>query len=119
MKVTALLAALFLTNCFAAAFATPLPLTIRTIDGFGLAGRGRIVAVNWSDARSGAMAFIRRYGWSFPVLRDSEGTVGNDYRLPGLPTSFVVDGRGRIRRTLAGPQTQASLSAALRAAESS
>lgn len=83
------------------------------------AGRGRIVAVDWSDARSGATAFIRRYGWSFPVLRDAEGTVGNDYRLTNLPTSFVVDGRGRIRRTMVGPQTQASLSAALRAVESS
>lgn len=82
------------------------------------AGRGRIVAVDWSDERSGAVSFIRRYGWSFPVLRDGEGTVGNDYRLPGLPATFVVQG-GRIRRTLAGPQTPGSLGAALRAVESS
>lgn len=81
-------------------------------------GRGRIVTVDWTDERSGAMAFIRRYRWSFPVLRDAAGTIGDDYRLTNLPTSFVVDGRGRIRRTLVGPQTQASLSAALQAVES-
>jgi thiol-disulfide isomerase/thioredoxin len=82
------------------------------------AGKSRIVAVDWSDARSGAVAFVRRYRWRFPVLRDGEGTVGNDYRLGDLPTTFVVSG-GRIRRTMVGPQTQASLTAALRSVEAS
>jgi len=80
-------------------------------------GRGRIVGVDWSDASSGARSFISRFHWSFPNVRDGEGTVGNAYRLVGLPTTFVLDGSGRIRETLRGPQTQASLSAALAAAE--
>ena len=81
------------------------------------AGRGRMVGVDWSDARSGASAFIRRYGWTFPNVRDSEGTVGNAYRLTGLPTTFVLDARGRISTTLRGPQTEASLQRALSALE--
>jgi peroxiredoxin len=76
-----------------------------------------MVGVDWSDARSGAKAFIRRYGWTFPNVRDGEGTVGNDYELTGLPTIFVLDGRGRIGRTLRGPQTEASLRQALQALE--
>jgi hypothetical protein len=70
------------------------------------------VGVNWSDARSGARSFIRRYGWTFSNVRDGEGTVGNDYRLPGLPTTFVVDSSGRIRAELRGPQDLASLTRA-------
>ncbi len=81
------------------------------------AGRGRIVGVDWSDGRSGALAFIRRYGWSFPTLRDGEGLVGNSYEMTGLPTTFVLDSRGRIAATLRGPQTAASLAGASRAAE--
>jgi cytochrome c biogenesis protein CcmG, thiol:disulfide interchange protein DsbE len=81
-------------------------------------GRGRMVGVDWSDARSGATAFIRRYGWTFPTVRDDSGLVGNDYELTGLPTTFVLDGEGRIRRTLRGPQTEASLRQAVRAVES-
>jgi cytochrome c biogenesis protein CcmG/thiol:disulfide interchange protein DsbE len=77
------------------------------------AGRGRIVGVDWSDGLSGARSFIRRYAWSFPNLRDSEGTVGNAYHLTGLPTSFVLDGSGRIRAELRGPQSESSLSRAL------
>lgn len=77
------------------------------------AGRGRIVGVDWSDALSGAKSFIRHYSWTFPNLRDGEGTVGNDYRLTGLPTSFVIDARGRIADVLRGPQDEASLARAL------
>ena len=79
-------------------------------------GRGRIVGVNWSDALSGARGFLKRYAWTFPNLRDGEGTVGNAYRMSGLPTTFVLDGHGRIRKVLRGPQDERSLAAALRAA---
>jgi cytochrome c biogenesis protein CcmG, thiol:disulfide interchange protein DsbE len=81
------------------------------------AGRGRIVGVDWSDARSGAKSFIRRYGWTFPVLRDGEGKVGNEYRMADLPTTFVVSAKGRIAAKLTGPQTEATLGRALAAAE--
>jgi cytochrome c biogenesis protein CcmG/thiol:disulfide interchange protein DsbE len=76
-------------------------------------GRGRVVGVDWSDGLAGARSFIRRYSWTFPNLRDSEGTVGNDYHLTGLPTTFVVDRRGRIHAVLRGPQDERSLGQAL------
>ncbi len=79
-------------------------------------GRGRIVGVDWSDALPGARSFIRHFGWTFPNLRDSEGTVGNQYRLTGLPTTFVLDGSGRIHALLRGPQSEQSLQSALAAA---
>lgn len=84
------------------------------------AGRRRIVGVDWSDPlRANAQAFIRRYAWSFPVLRDGEGLVGNQYRLTVLPTTFVIDPHGRIRNVLRGPQSEGSLRSALAAAERS
>jgi thiol-disulfide isomerase/thioredoxin len=83
-------------------------------------GRGRIVGVDWSDPEvSEARKFIRRYAWSFPVLRDAEGLVGNAYRLTNLPTTFVIDTHGRIRKALIGPQSEGSLRAALAAVEHS
>jgi cytochrome c biogenesis protein CcmG, thiol:disulfide interchange protein DsbE len=77
------------------------------------AGRGRVVGVNWSDALAAARSFIRRYSWTFSNLRDSEGTVGNDYQLTGLPTTFVLDAHGRIKAELRGPQDESSLKRAL------
>lgn len=77
------------------------------------AGRGRIVGVDWSDGLSGARAFVKRYGLTFPNLRDGEGLVGNDYRLTVLPSTFVIDAAGRIRAVLRGPQNEQSLGRAL------
>ncbi|HXM86682.1 MAG TPA: TlpA disulfide reductase family protein [Solirubrobacteraceae bacterium] len=77
------------------------------------AGHGRLVGVDWSDGLSGAREFVARHGWTFPVLRDAEGTVGNDYRLTGLPTTFVLDASGRIRDVLRGPQTPSTLTRAI------
>lgn len=76
-------------------------------------GRGRVVGVDWSDALAGARSFIRRYSWTFSNLRDSEGTVGNDYHMTVLPTTFVIDAHGRIRAVLRGPQDEGSLRRAL------
>lgn len=78
-----------------------------------LGGRARLVGVDWSDGLSGARAFIRSHGWSFPILRDGEGNVGESYGLTGLPTTFVLDAAGRIRSTLRGPQTDQTLARAL------
>lgn len=77
-------------------------------------GRGRLVGVDWSDpVVADAKSFIRRHRWTFPVLRDSEGIVGNRYHLAGLPTTFVIDASGRIRAVLTGPQDEGSLTRAL------
>lgn len=102
---------------FWASWCGPCATEAPALERFSLgAGRGRMVGVDWSDALSGARSFIRHYGWTFSNLRDSEGTVGNQYRLTGLPTTFVLDGHGRIHAVLRGPQSEATLQSALAAA---
>jgi cytochrome c biogenesis protein CcmG, thiol:disulfide interchange protein DsbE len=80
-----------------------------------LNGRGALVGVNWEDLSPGnARKFIRRYGWTFPNLRDPDGTVGREYGIATfLPTTFVLDGTGRLRMALHGPQTERTLNSAL------
>jgi thiol-disulfide isomerase/thioredoxin len=100
---------------FWASWCGPCAREATALERFSLtpSGRGRLVGVDWSDARSGARSFIRRYGWTFSNVRDGEGTVGNDYRLTGLPTTFVVDSSGHIRAVLRGPQDVGSLTRAV------
>jgi thiol-disulfide isomerase/thioredoxin len=79
-----------------------------------VAGRARVVGVNWNDPNlGGAQAFVRRYGWSFPSLRDADGLVGDRLGLHNLPTTYLIDGSGRVAQTLTGEQTEQSLGAAL------
>jgi cytochrome c biogenesis protein CcmG/thiol:disulfide interchange protein DsbE len=100
---------------FWASWCGPCAREAPALERFSLSapGRGRLVGVNWSDGLSGARSFIRRYSWTFPNLRDANGTVGNDYRLAGLPTTFVLDSSGHIRAVLRGPQDGTSLGRAL------
>ncbi|HEY0278203.1 MAG TPA: TlpA disulfide reductase family protein [Solirubrobacterales bacterium] len=78
-----------------------------------LGGKATIVAVDWDDGDSAARAFVRKHGWTFPVLADTSGTAGEKYGLVGLPTSFVLDPQGRIVATFRGPQSEARLRQAL------
>jgi cytochrome c biogenesis protein CcmG/thiol:disulfide interchange protein DsbE len=104
---------------FWASWCEPCVREAPAIERFSLsaAGHGRVAGVDWSDALSGARSFIRRYSWTFPNVRDSEGLIGNEYRLTGLPTSFVIAANGRIRAVLRGPQSEASLARALAVVE--
>jgi cytochrome c biogenesis protein CcmG/thiol:disulfide interchange protein DsbE len=78
-----------------------------------LGAQATIVAVDWDDAGGPARAFVRKHGWTFPVLADTAGTAGEKYGLVGLPTSFVLDSQGRIVATFRGPQSEARLRQAL------
>jgi cytochrome c biogenesis protein CcmG, thiol:disulfide interchange protein DsbE len=81
------------------------------------AGRGHLIGVDTGDTSvKDAKQFVARYGWEFSVLNDANSTTANDYGLGGLPTTYVVDADGRIVNKLVGPQTEASLTAALEAA---
>jgi cytochrome c biogenesis protein CcmG/thiol:disulfide interchange protein DsbE len=81
-----------------------------------VAGEANVVAIDWDDAGAAARAFVRKHGWTFPVLADTDGTAGEKYGLVGLPTSFVLDPHGRIVATFRGPQSEATLRRALREA---
>jgi cytochrome c biogenesis protein CcmG, thiol:disulfide interchange protein DsbE len=78
----------------------------------------RLVGVDYTDREGSGRQFVRRYGWTFPILDDPDGIYGSRYKLAGLPTTVVLDPQGRIAETLRGPQTAADLRRALRSAES-
>jgi cytochrome c biogenesis protein CcmG/thiol:disulfide interchange protein DsbE len=61
-----------------------------------LAGRGTIVGVAWNDLTDDTRAYVRRYGVSFPIVRDVEGDFAAAYGVKGMPETFVLDPRGRI-----------------------
>jgi cytochrome c biogenesis protein CcmG, thiol:disulfide interchange protein DsbE len=79
-----------------------------------LHGRASLIGVDWSDNHFNAAAFVREHRWTFPILEDDSGAVGDRYGLSGLPTTFLLDTHARIITRLIGPQTAARLLHALR-----
>jgi cytochrome c biogenesis protein CcmG, thiol:disulfide interchange protein DsbE len=78
-----------------------------------LRGSAALVGVDYTDQSDAARSFVDRYGWTFPILSDPDGIYGARYDFSGLPTTVVLDSKGRIVETLRGPQTTADLRRAL------
>ena len=102
---------------FWASWCTPCAQEAPAVRSFSRQVAGRLVGVDTGDARGEARSFIRRNRWAFPNVRDGDGTVRVAYHVTVLPTTFVMDGAGRIRAVLRGPQTAASLARAVAAVE--
>ena len=56
-----------------------------------------VVAVNLDEDTADAKAFLKQFPVSYPVLIDPNGKVPEKYELPGMPTSFLIDKRGRVQ----------------------
>jgi cytochrome c biogenesis protein CcmG/thiol:disulfide interchange protein DsbE len=82
-----------------------------------LHGSAQLVGVDYTDRAESARGFIQHYGWTFPVLSDPDGIFGARYGFKGLPTTVVLDPKGRIMQVLSGPQSAADLHQALQAAQ--
>jgi cytochrome c biogenesis protein CcmG/thiol:disulfide interchange protein DsbE len=70
---------------------------------------GTVLGVNVLDVTSDARDFVRRYGLTYPMLRDGSGASGESYGVAGYPETFVIDRRGRIVAVTRGPVDDADL----------
>lgn len=62
-----------------------------------------MLGVNYQDELPDAQAYLKRYGSSFPHVRDIKGTIAIDYGVYGVPETFVIDRQGVIRHKWVGP----------------
>ena len=73
-----------------------------------LAGTGAvpIVGLNYKDKRDDALGWLAKFGNPYVTsLSDTEGLVGIDYGVYGVPETFVIDKGGMIRMKHIGPVT--------------
>jgi thiol-disulfide isomerase/thioredoxin len=47
-------------------------------------------------------AFVAHYGLTFPVIHDARRTIEPLYLVHGLPTTYIIDRKGRIDRKAVG-----------------
>jgi cytochrome c biogenesis protein CcmG/thiol:disulfide interchange protein DsbE len=76
---------------------------------------GTVVGVAFRDTTPDARAFVRRYGLTYPSLRDVDGKLAEDYGTRALPETFVIDRDGRVRAISRGVVSQKFLDSALQA----
>lgn len=56
-----------------------------------------VVAVNYGESRAKVQDYLRRAGLTLEVLLDPDQRAADDWNAKGLPMTFLVDARGRVR----------------------
>lgn len=72
-------------------------------------GRIAFLGVDSHDARSDAIAFLRRHRVRYPSVFDSGGSIYRDYELTGQPETFFIGDGGQIVRHVPGELTPPAL----------
>ena len=58
--------------------------------------RLEVIAVNVDEDPEDAQRFLKRFAPKHKVVMDPKGEVAALYELPGMPTSFIIDGTGKV-----------------------
>ncbi|MDO9312687.1 MAG: DsbE family thiol:disulfide interchange protein [Nitrosomonas sp.] len=65
-----------------------------------------IYGLNYKDERNTALQWLKRYGDPYTIsIVDTDGRVGIDYGVYGVPETYVIDKKGIIRHKQIGPVT--------------
>ena len=74
------------------------------------AGTVKVYGLNYKDKREDAIGMLRKTGDPYvKSVSDTEGLVGIDYGVYGVPETFVIDKQGVIRYKQIGPITPEAL----------
>jgi cytochrome c biogenesis protein CcmG, thiol:disulfide interchange protein DsbE len=79
------------------------PLLQRWQKRISKGGRGTVLGVDVLDNTPDAQRFVRRYGLSFDMVKDSGDQLRGRYGVAGVPETFVIDPQGRIAAVQRGP----------------
>lgn len=68
--------------------------------------RFHLVGLNWKDEPDNARSFIATFGNPFQEIgSDPSGRTGIELGVTGVPETFVIDRKGRVRLRVPGPMT--------------
>lgn len=71
------------------------------------------ISVAVGDPPHDVRAFAKRYGWTWPVVRDDEHRWVAAFGPLGVPATYVIDPGGAVIQTLTGAVTEEQIDASL------
>ena len=72
-----------------------------------------VLLVDYKEDAATAQAFAKEYGMTFPVVVDDTGEVSRQYRIYAIPSVFLIDGAGVIRKRFVEQFTEGQVGEAL------
>jgi len=68
-----------------------------------------IIGVDYVDTETEALAFLQRFGVTYPNGPDLGTKISQAFRIQGVPETYVVDQRGTLAYVKIGPTTEEEL----------
>jgi cytochrome c biogenesis protein CcmG/thiol:disulfide interchange protein DsbE len=62
-----------------------------------------VVGVAYSDVEPNSIAYMKEFNVSFPHAPDLGTSISNDYKITGVPETFIIDQNGEIAHVQIGP----------------
>jgi cytochrome c biogenesis protein CcmG/thiol:disulfide interchange protein DsbE len=72
------------------------PVLERAQKALAADGAGMVLGATYQDATTKSLGFVRRYGVTYPNLRDVGTSLAKGFGTRNLPETFVLDRQGRI-----------------------
>jgi cytochrome c biogenesis protein CcmG/thiol:disulfide interchange protein DsbE len=69
---------------------------------YGVKGLAMVAIAMDAGGKPVVAPFLQAYGFTFPVLLDPQNMVGTQLQVPGIPTSYLLDKRGRVTDFVVG-----------------
>lgn len=63
----------------------------------------QVIGIAVSEDEDAIRRFLRKQKIEFPLLADADSSVTGDWRVPGLPTTFIVNKQGLVVARVVGP----------------
>jgi cytochrome c biogenesis protein CcmG, thiol:disulfide interchange protein DsbE len=79
---------------------------------------GTVLGVTFRDSSPDSLTFVKRYGLTYPNLRDTTGEFAQAYGTTQIPETFVIDSSGHVVAISRGEIDEAFLNHAIALAES-
>jgi thiol-disulfide isomerase/thioredoxin len=70
----------------------------------------RVIGIAVNDKPAASRSFARAHRVTYALGIDRDGALGDRYGIPGLPSTILIDARGRIASTYPGQLSQKELS---------
>ena len=64
-----------------------------------------VLAINLDEDKEEALSFLKKFPVSYPTLYDKKGVLPEKYEIQGMPTSFLIDRKGKIAMVHTGFKT--------------
>lgn len=63
----------------------------------------QMITILYEDPYQNGIAYMKQYGYTFPVYSDINGTTAQNFGVTGVPETYIIDRKGNLRKRVIGP----------------